>query len=120
MRLKICQSLGDLDPSEENLDDLEISQEEYDRHYDYTTKGAISRSRANWYEHGEKSNKFFLNLEKSRNKKCVRKVCTDKNKDSCTSDPKEILDELKSFYKNLYDGTHSKQIMFQRITFSIQ
>ena len=28
------------------------------------TKGAILRSKCDWYENGEKSTKFFLNLEK--------------------------------------------------------
>ena len=28
------------------------------------TRGAIKRSRAWWYEHGEKNSKYFLNLEK--------------------------------------------------------
>ena len=28
------------------------------------TRGAISRSRARWYELGEKCNKYFFNLEK--------------------------------------------------------
>ena len=28
------------------------------------TRGAIIRSRARWYEHGEKNSKYFLNLEK--------------------------------------------------------
>ena len=35
--------------------------------YDYITQGIIVRSRATWYEHGEKSSKYFLNLAK-RNK----------------------------------------------------
>ena len=29
-------------------------------------KGAILRSKCDWYENGEKSTKFFLNLEKKR------------------------------------------------------
>ena len=28
------------------------------------TRGAVIRSRARWYEHGEKNSKYFLNLEK--------------------------------------------------------
>ena len=77
-------------------------QTEYDRHYEYITKGKIIRSRANWYEYGKKSNKYFLNLENSRKKKCVRKLHTDD--DSCTSDPRKITNELKIFYEYLYNG----------------
>ena len=32
--------------------------------YDYLTEGIIIRSRAQWYEEGERSTKYFLNLEK--------------------------------------------------------
>ena len=31
--------------------------------YEYITSGIILRSKTNWYEHGEKSSKYFLNLE---------------------------------------------------------
>jgi len=30
---------------------------------EHKTKGAIVRSRARWYEHGERNNKYFMNLE---------------------------------------------------------
>ena len=62
---------------------------------------AIIRSRANWYEYGEKSNKYFLDLENSRKKKsCIRKHTEN---DKTTSNPKEIFNEIQSFYANLYD-----------------
>lgn len=33
------------------------------------TRGAIVRSRARWYEHGERNSKYFYNLEKTNQKK---------------------------------------------------
>ena len=36
---------------------------EYDSIYKQIAKGAIIRSRATWYEKGENSKKYFLNLE---------------------------------------------------------
>ena len=60
------------------------------------------RSRVNWYEQGEKSNKYFLNLESSRKKKsCIRKVC--KANEELTTDPREIMGEIHTFYSTLYD-----------------
>ena len=59
----------DNDPNAENLNNLGILQTEYDRQYNYIARGAMIRSRANLYEQGEKSNKYFLNLESSRKKK---------------------------------------------------
>ena len=81
-RLKECQVKCDEDPTPENLNDLEIIQTEYGRHYDYITPGIIIRSRVNWYEQGEKSNKYFLNLENAKKKKSsIRKLSLDNDKE---------------------------------------
>ena len=103
--LRNCTIRCDNNPSKENLEELECLQAEYDQLYDYITQGAIIRSRATWYELGEKNNKYFLNLEKSNKKKSsVRKIVTRDNK--LTNNPKKIMDELESFYANLYDGSN--------------
>ena len=102
--LRDCTTKCDNNPSKENLDELECLQAEYDQLYDYITQGAIIRSRATWYELGEKNNKYFLNLEKSNKKKSsVRKIFTRDGK--LTNNPKKIMDELESFYADLYDGS---------------
>ena len=50
-------------------------QMEYDSIYEQIAKGAIIRSKATWYEKGEKGNKYFLNLETHKKaKSSVRKV----------------------------------------------
>ena len=63
-KLQSCTKKCDNDPSRQNVEDLECLQAEYDQLCDYITQGAIVRSRATWYEKGEKNNKYFLNLEK--------------------------------------------------------
>ena len=60
-----CAEKYDSDPNTKNLEELECLQTEYDSMYDYITQGAIIRSRATWYEFGER-NKYFLNLENSK------------------------------------------------------
>ena len=101
-QIQECQLACDKDPSSKNLNELEILQTDYDRQYEFIAQGAIIRSRANWYEYGEKSNKYFLNLENCRKKKsCIRKLTTENDK--TTSNPKEILNEIQSFYENLYN-----------------
>ena len=71
------------------------------RVHDYITQGAIIRTRATWYEQGEKSNKYFLNLENSRGKKSsIRKIV--KEDESSTSNPQVIMKELRFFYSDLY------------------
>ena len=63
--------------------------------------GSIIRSRARWYELGEKFNKYFLNLEKrSYEKKHITKLKTPDG--STVEDPKTILTTMKNFYNQLY------------------
>ena len=68
-KLKNFQVRCDQVPSLENFNKLEILKTEYDLQYEYIAQGAIICLRARWYEQGEKSNKYFLNLESSRGKK---------------------------------------------------
>ena len=73
--LKTCKENCGRSPSPENLEQLEILKSEYNSIYEYLSQGAIVRSRATWYEKGEKSNKHFLNLESHKKaKSSVRKV----------------------------------------------
>ena len=68
----------------------------------YTEKanGIRIRSKCDWYEYGEKSSKFFLNLEKSRaNQSKVRNICKNNNE---ITEQKEINQELFNYYKDLF------------------
>ena len=75
-------------------------QMEYDSIYEQIAKGAIVRSKATWYEKGEKSNIYFLNLETHKKaKSSVRKVFNREG--VLITDPKKILQETYNFYSNL-------------------
>ena len=52
---------------------------------EHKTKGAIIRSRARWYEHGERNSKYFVNLEK----------CADERKDIVRLKKKHIFREAE-------------------------
>ena len=52
------------DPSNFNGDILNSAKEELELLYKEKVKGIIIRARARWHEDGEKSTKYFLNLEK--------------------------------------------------------
>ena len=68
--------------------------------YEEKVKGIIIRARARWHEHGDKSTKYFLNLEKRNHvKKHMRKLNIN---GSFTTDPFKILSEQRQFYKELY------------------
>ena len=101
--LTVYQEKCAADPSTENFEQLEILKSKYDAHFDYLSKGAIIRSRASWYEKGEKNTKYFLSLESHKKaKSCVRKVFTKNG--TLSSDPKIIMNELEDFYTGLYDS----------------
>ena len=63
------------DQSASNLEALEKLENKYDSHFDYIATGAIVRSRATWYEQGEKNNKYFLGLESNREGRAVFAGC---------------------------------------------
>ena len=52
-------------PSFVNNSEYIETNEKLDKIYQEKANGIRIRSKCNWYEHGEKSSKFFLNLEKS-------------------------------------------------------
>ena len=73
---------------------------EYDSIYEQIAKGTIIRSKATWYEKGEKSNKYFLNLETHKKaKSSIHKLFN--NEGVVISDPKKFLQEIQSFCSNL-------------------
>ena len=89
------------DTSEPNLEILEDLKMKYDSHLDYIAKGAIIRSRANWYEKGEKNNKYFLGLESHRGtKSCIRKLLSSDG--NLITNPLKIMKEIEKFYSDLY------------------
>ena len=79
---------------------MNAAQEKLETFYEEKTKGIIIRARARWHEHGEKSTKYFLNLEKRNHiKKHIRKLQIS---GVIKTDPFCILKEQERFYKNLY------------------
>lgn len=99
--LKQAEELLAAEPSESNLEKMEDLKMKYDSHFDYIARGAIIRSRATWYEKGEKSNKYFLGLESHRGKKsCIRKMFASDG--TVTTNPKKIMKEIETFYSDLY------------------
>ena len=83
------------------INDYNKCKEELQSLYDYITGGIILRARATWYEKGEKSAKYFLNLEKrNKTKSHVRKLINPDGSEE--TNPKNFLANIKSFYSELY------------------
>ena len=100
------KSLGNAissDSSAEILRDYSDAKIELEKTYDDITEGIILPSRAQWYEEGEKSTSYFLRFEKSnKSKSHIRKLILDCDSDNEVVDDTIILQELKTFYCNLY------------------
>ena len=74
--------------------------------YEEKTKGIIVRVRARWHEYGEKSTKYFLNLEKRNHvKKHIRKLYVN---DEIKTNPLCILNEVEQFYCDLYKSKNNR------------
>ena len=79
---------------------------ELENFYDKKTEGAKIRSKCEYYQHGEKSKKFFLNLEKEKAINTTVRRLTDEVKD--ITELKEINPSICNFYKNLFKKSVSK------------
>ena len=99
----IRTQLSTVPPSDDNplysrLEDLE---DKLNKIYDFETKGLITRSRVRWLEEGEKSSKYFCNLEnRSWQKKNISRL--EDTEGNLITNPAEILKNIQAFYDNLY------------------
>ena len=79
------------DSSEDLLEEYHTYKDELESIYNYITEGIILRSKVDRYEHGERSSKYFLNLEKrNKAKSHLRKIVIDDSFNE-TTDPGKIL-----------------------------
>ena len=96
----LASNLYESHPCDANANLCHAAKEKLELFYEEKTKGIIIRARARWYEHGEKSTKYFLNWEKRNHiKKHMRRLNIN---ESVTTDSLTILSEQKLFYQNLY------------------
>ena len=84
-----------------NSEERDKVKAEIEKIIDYRTKGAIIRSRRNWLQLGEKSSKYFFNLERYNYMAKNRFKLRNKH-GAITTNAKEILNIQKEFYKQLY------------------
>ena len=93
--LKDANRLFENDPSASNrLRSVEIKEKLERLLYEEKVKGIVIRARARWYEYGERSTRYFLNLGKRNHViKHIRKFLIS---GSITADPYRILYEQKT------------------------
>ena len=91
--------------SDENIAHLEHLRQTIEEINSYKTAGVFLRSKAQHVEDFEKSSKYFLNIEKRNYKiKHIKKLNISES--LSITDPGQILEEERRFYKELY-GTNT-------------
>ena len=89
----------------ESLEQYGIYKNELNNIYNDISNGIKIRSKYDWYEFGEKSNKFFLNLEANRaTQSAVRKVISNEQEITYIS---KINNHILQFYQNLFKEKQS-------------
>ena len=88
-----------LDRQENDL--MEATKAELEDKLFDRVKGVMFRSKARWFEEGERNTKYFYALEKAKyNEKTCYKLINEKQEQ--IENPMEILEEQRLFYENLY------------------
>ena len=92
---------------EKTVQEYDDCKHQLEEIYNYITQGIILRSKADWYEHGEKIFQTFLHLQK-RNKaeSHMRKIL---NSDSVElSEPETVFSGIKPFFSTPYKKRNDK------------
>ena len=81
--------------------DLNEKKNTFEQLTETKLNGLILRSKANIVEHDEKNSKYFASLEKKRSEtKLISRLCIN---NVISTNQKEVLTEIQTFYKNLYN-----------------
>ena len=91
---------------------LSAAKESLEAFYNEKLNRVIIPARTRWHEHGEKSSKYFLNLDKRNHIKKHEEV---KISGVITTDPFSILAEQKRFYQELYESPNNNTEGMQTI-----
>ena len=83
------------------MTNLEKAKTKLDKYLEETGRYLCGRSKSMWYQEGEKSSKYFLNLERSKSKAAEMREL--KSEGMLIYDDKEIDREVEKFYKTLYE-----------------
>ena len=96
---------GGSNGNETNKDKILEVELELKKMRDEKIRGIIMRSKAKWNIEGERSTKYFCNLEKRHFiEKVVPKLILDNDEE--ITDQREILREQRNFYKKLYTSNN--------------
>jgi len=105
----IDKLLDNGDDSPELLQRYKVLHSRLEEFYEKQARGAQIRSRAAWVEKGERSTKYFFNLENRRqSQKYISEVRSAEGK--VLNAQKEVLETINSYYARLYSTCNPSQI----------
>ena len=91
---------------EDNLSKYNSVKNELYKICDHIAQRTRIRSKCDWYEHGEKSTIFFLNLEKQQgSQNTLKKLVVD---DKEITDQTHILEHIREFYETFFKKREQK------------
>ena len=94
---------------DDNFEKYNICKTKLEQIYNHIAEGIKVRTKTQWYEEGEKSAKFFLNLEKTKaTRGIIKKLCTDDHTE--WKDQVKINKEIENFYRNLLKKNIAKSL----------
>ena len=101
--LQIMSDIENLEQVENvsNMNLLEVKQTELQELREEKMKGSLVRARVQWLAEGEKPTKYFCSLERQNYLEITIK-CVIKPNGKIYTEQKEILSEVKDFYKKLF------------------
>ena len=100
-QLKLLYDEQDANPTFDKEQKISELEEKVRDIVSYENKGAIVRSKLQWLNEGERSSKFFLNLEKKKYDSKTIIILKDKD-DHVITAPEQILIEQRDYYEKLY------------------
>ena len=98
------------EPSYQNMarDNLDRLSAKRDKYLEEKGKYLSDRSKCKWYQEGERSSRYFLNINRSKsNKSEMTELLVD---GSMTIDQDQINSQVEKFYKNLYEKGDTKKV----------
>ena len=111
---RLIKEIKDMEENNEDKNRIEEKKSELKDIRNEKLEGMRVRSRAKWLEQGEKVTKYFCNLE---NRNFISKNMPNlwKNDGTKTVNQKEVINETKLFYENLYKEKTVKPIDLEKV-----
>lgn len=102
-----------------NTDEVINIENQLDELYNIKTRQLIIRSNTNWVENGERNNKYFYNILKTKSVKNNITIIKDPANNNIYTSNNDIIKEIRSFYSELYKNEKVEDNAIDRLLANI-